>query len=651
MLSGRGEHLPLPAAGTEADVDASGVYRPTGLKHAQEAGPVVVDPLSLGRGIKKRWRLRGGLPVDDGAPLVDRVLAARGIGRGADAVRYLSPSLMHLHEPGLLPDIDHAAERLLAAVRSGERIVIYGDYDVDGVAATAILYHTLTHIGAALGVTPDVRSYVPHRLDEGYGLNAKAITTLAEEGARVIVTVDCGVTAVEPARVARSAGVDLIITDHHNPPAHEDDLPEAYAIVHPRKPGSRYPRSELCGAGVAYKLAWRMCVLAQGERLHAQTRTLLVNLLAFAALGTIADVVPLSGPGGEGDENRVIAFYGLTRIRSSPFIGLRALCEAARLTSASVSEWDVGFKLGPRLNACGRMNHARDAVELFTTTDQERAAEIAEMLEAANTERRAVEARIVAKAEKMAVERGMTGSERRAIVLADPEWHAGVVGICCSRLVERFCRPVLLMQLAEHEGKQQAHGSGRSIDGYSLHAGLEACAEHLAKFGGHDMAAGLRVDASRLDAFTEAFIAHANKGVSEAMLVPGLEVDAVIEGAHSVHRAGSRFDLESIQSLDKMKPFGRGNPNVRLLLKGAKIGSARAFGKTGTHAELSLDLGGSGPGHWVAVIAWGAASEFVGPAATTPLARGTLVDVVIEPRVETFGGPKAAGTLVDLRPH
>jgi single-stranded-DNA-specific exonuclease len=389
-----------------------------------------------------------------------------------------------------------------------------------------------------------------------------------------------------------------------------------------------------------------MCTLAQGGRLNKGTRELLVNLLAFAALGTIADVVPLGGGDGEGDENRVIAHFGLTRVRSSPFLGLRALCEASGLTSPKVDEWDVGFKLGPRLNAGGRMNHAKDAVELFTVAGEDRAKEIAEGLEEANKQRRSVEAAIVKQAVEMAEREGMTGPQRRAIVLAHREWHAGVVGICCSRLVEKFCRPVLLMQLGDHDGVAQAHGSGRSIDGYSLHAGLEACGEHLAKFGGHDMAAGLRVNADRLGAFTEAFIAHANERVSDEMLIPCLDVDAVIE-------AGSpemKYDMRAIRSLDKMKPFGRGNPAVKILIKGAKLAAtARAFGTTRTHAELLLDLGAAGDGKFLPVTAWGMAAEVCGSDAPMPLTRSQVVDVVIEPRVETYGGEKAAGTLVDLR--
>ncbi|MFT3685547.1 MAG: DHH family phosphoesterase [Phycisphaerales bacterium] len=249
-------------------MEASGVY----LDSTTAPPPTAVDPRSLGRGNAKRWRLRR-VDVPTGETLAARVLAARGITDEGDRVaRYLNPSLTHLHNPSLLPDIDRAATRLLDALKRQEPIVIYGDYDVDGVAATAILYHTLTHLASWMNVGPNIRTYVPHRLDEGYGLNRAAIESLAAEGARLIISVDCGVTAVDPARAAKAAGVDLIITDHHNPPQRDQDLPDAYAIVHPRRPGSQYPRSDLCGAGVAYKLAWRTCVLAQGERLNADTR-------------------------------------------------------------------------------------------------------------------------------------------------------------------------------------------------------------------------------------------------------------------------------------------------------------------------------------------------------------------------------------------
>ncbi len=304
------------------------------------------------RGLLKRWSRQG--PAFDqagGQPLLGRVLSARKLADPAEAALFLNPTLKHLHDPSKMPNLDRAAERILAAAKAGEAIVIYGDYDVDGITATSILFHTLK----ALYPEARVSSYVPHRLEEGYGLNTEAVKELAAKGAKVIVSVDCGVTAVEPAVAARAAGVDLVITDHHNLPT--GALPDAFAIIHPRLPGSEYPFGDLCGAGVAFKLAWRLCTMACGsERVSEPLRALLLELLALTSLGVIADIVPLRG------ENRVIAHAGLRRIKHSKIEGLRALVEASGLAGDNVGEEDVGFRMGPRLNACGRMNHAREAV-------------------------------------------------------------------------------------------------------------------------------------------------------------------------------------------------------------------------------------------------------------------------------------------------
>ncbi len=361
-------------------------------------------------------------------PLASRVLTARGL-MNETASAFLEPSLRSLHDPSLLPDLDRAAERILEAVASNQTIAVYGDYDVDGVSATAILVRTLRAIAPAARVL----TYIPHRIDEGYGLNADAIRSLAGEGARVIVSVDCGITATGPALAAREVGVDLIITDHHNGAEREEDLPRAFAIVHPRRPGSAYPFGDLCGAGVAYKLAWRLCTMHAGSALlPADLRELLVELLSLAALGVIADVVPLRG------ENRVLARHGLSRIKASPFIGLRALVKASGLDGERIDTEGVGFSLAPRLNACGRLGHAREALELMLTEDAVRAAEIARALTKLNDERRGVERRIAEEALEMARACGMAGPDRRAVVLAHEDWHAGVVGIVCSRLVEKL---------------------------------------------------------------------------------------------------------------------------------------------------------------------------------------------------------------------
>jgi len=582
------------------------------------AGPVQVAAAAL-RGLTRRWSFRtpAAAAACDG-DLTALILSGRGLD--ADAAAFLDPKLTHLLDPEGIPDLGRAAGRLLDALRQREPIVIYGDYDVDGITATAILYHTFK----AIAPDADVRTYVPHRLDEGYGLNVAAIEQLAAEGARVIVSVDCGVTAIEPARAARRAGVDLIITDHHNPPARIEDLPDAYAIVHPRRPDSTYPFGELCGSGVAYKLAWRLATLDAGSpRALPAMRTLLVELLSFAALGAIADVVPLVG------ENRVIVKFGLERIKRSPILGLRALVEASGLGGEKVGAFDVGFKLAPRLNASGRMAHASAAVELFTVATAARAASIAEDLTRQNNERRAVEKVILDQAVEAAEAAGMTNDDRRAIVLADERWHAGVVGIVCSRLVERFGRPAILL----HTDGSTCHGSGRSIDGFNLHGGLVACADLLDKFGGHDMAAGLRVSRDNLPAFVDRFTLHANAHIEIEHLIREVTIDATV--------IPERLTVDEVQRLHRLEPFGRGNPSVHIRLPMVRIDAPPTpMGKGGEHLSLSL----RGHTRAIRVIGW-RWGEW-----RPKLAAGQTVDAIIKPSISTWGGKTSVeGELVDLR--
>lgn len=582
------------------------------------------------RGLTRMWKrqvsvrddVAGGIRGGQFEPLTARVLEARGLlHEGASA--FLEPSLSMLHDPSLLPDMDRAAARILDALRAGEPVVIYGDYDVDGVTSTAILHRTMR----ALVPGARVSWYIPHRIDEGYGLNADAMRSLAAEGARVIVTVDCGVTAVEPARAAREAGVDLIITDHHNPPATEEGLPPAYAIVHPRRPGSVYPFGDLCGAGVAYKLAWRLCTMHSGSvRLGQELRELLIELLSFAALGVIADVVPLHG------ENRVFARYGLARIKHSPFIGLRALVEASGLGGEKIGTQDVGFTLAPRLNACGRLGHAREAMELMLTEDAARAAEIAAALTKLNNERRSVEKKIADQALAMAIEAGMSGPDRRAIVLAHEAWHAGVVGIVCSRLVDKLARPTILMQ---RQGELLV-GSGRSIEGFSLYDALASCAEHLHGFGGHDMAAGVKVRPEKLSDFQEAFTAYANErlGVEDLVRGVGFDCDAT---AHELTPV-------AVRQLDALSPFGQGNPPVRVRVSGLQMSKRpEPFGKNGNHLKFHV----RDEGRAMKLIAWNWGTR--GPEAATSIPAGARIDVLVVPKLSDWSGA-VEPELVDLVP-
>ncbi|MBM4107725.1 MAG: single-stranded-DNA-specific exonuclease RecJ [Phycisphaerae bacterium] len=568
-------------------------------------------------GILGAWRCRAVARSEPSAPLPARVMESRGLS-GPDAALFLEPSLKHLHDPSLLPGTDRAAERLLAAARGGERIVIYGDYDVDGVSASAILYHTIRAIapGASLGC------YIPHRVDEGYGLSAQAIADLAREGARVIVTVDCGISAREPARVARAAGVDLIITDHHAPP--EGDLPEAYAHVHPALPGREYPYPHLCGAAVAYKLAWRLCTMASGaERLPRALRELLLELLALAALGIVADVVPLTG------EHRVIARFGLGRIRGSPIHGLRALVESSGLAGDRVQADDVGFKLGPRLNACGRLGHAGAALELLTTASPERGLEIARGLARTNEERQRTEREVVEQAVASAHERGMTGPGRRAVVLADARWHTGVVGIACARLVSMHHRPVILLGRAGDLWS----GSGRSVAGVHLAEALEACRGMLVSGGGHAMAAGLKLRPDSLPEFLEAFTEYVHARLPADQMVRRIEydVDATVD----------ELSPEAVASLDRLAPFGQGNPRVHLRLRGVHVrGPTKPLGAEGKHLQTflgSLDRS-------IRTVAWGWGER------ARQIDRA-VVDAVVVPKVsEWMGRRRVELELVDARP-
>jgi single-stranded-DNA-specific exonuclease len=575
------------------------------------------------RGLTRRWRPRAAAdgPEAPGTPLIDRVLAARGISVSA-AETYLNPSLRALHDPCLMPDMDRAARRILDAVLNGERTVIYGDYDVDGVTASAILVHMIRTIRP----DADLHTYIPHRLDEGYGINPEAIAQLAAEGARLIVSVDCGITAHQPALDALRLGVDLIITDHHNPPATMAELPKAYAVVHPRRPDSVYPFGELCGAGVAYKLAWRLATLhAGGEKVSPACRETLLDLLGFAALGSIADIVPLV------DENRVIARHGLGQLTRSRNEGLRALIHASALDSDKVDAEAVGFRLAPRLNAIGRLGHAREALELLTSARGARAVEIAESLSRVNDERRAVERAIVERADAMAEAAGMTGPDSRAIVLACEDWHPGVVGIVCSRLVEKYARPTLLMQ---RDGLV-CKGSGRSVEGFNLHAALEACASHLERFGGHDMAAGMACRSDKFEAFAAAFIAHANERLTAGDLVHGLRYDTTAEIAE--------LTAHAVGQLERLAPFGPGNPGVRLRVRARLVGRAEPLGSRGDHLALRL-ADPANPSHAVRTLAWGWGAR------TDDIPPGAMLEAVIEPKVSRWNGnTRIEPVLADLR--
>ncbi|MFK7961848.1 MAG: single-stranded-DNA-specific exonuclease RecJ [Phycisphaerales bacterium] len=605
--------LPPSGPGSAAAADAPaavGVASGAAVAAVASAGAVASDPALPRRAGPGSSRPTG--PAIRPRGIVDRILAARGWTDAAEIQAFLDPRLDRMHDPALMPGVDAAAERIVRAIRGGESIVVYGDYDVDGMTATAILWHVLRSLD------PDVRirSYVPHRLEEGYGLNAPALEQLAADGADLVITVDCGVTAVAEVAAGRAAGLDMIVTDHHEPPEGDAPWPDA-TIVHPRAPGSSYPFADLCGAGVAFKLAWRTAQHFGGsDRVGDSARRALVDVMPLVALGTIADVVPLV------DENRVITSFGLRTLRATPIAGLQALVAASGLTGREIDDEKVGFVLAPRLNACGRMGHAREAVRLFTDADPSETPAIAADLTRQNEQRQRTERAILDAAVDMAIAAGMNRDDRRAIVLAHPDWHPGVVGIVCSRLVERFGRPAILLQ---DDGEGELRGSARSIEGYSIHAGLTACADLLTRFGGHEAAAGLTMPAANLPAFTDSLLAHAASHITAEQLVPRLRLDCDV--------ALEELTPDTVSAIARLGPFGRGNPRPVLRLPTVRLEAVRTIGSEGKHVELRVkgEAGGRSGGTLRAI--W-----FGGAEAAGELVPGMRLDLALQPRMNTWRG-------------
>ena len=460
-----------------------------------------------------------------------RVLIRRGYADAEVAERFLAGGDPR-HDPFALGDMAAACARIRHAIEKKERICVHGDYDADGICATALAVLVLGELGA------DVEWHLPSRFEEGYGVAGETLTRLAEEGCGLVLTVDCGITAAEEIAAAKARGLDVVVTDHHRP---GDELPDC-PIVATRPSG--YPFPELCGTGVVWKLAQ---ALAGGES------DSLKRHLDLVAVATISDVVPLV------DENRVLALEGLKALARTQKPGLRALMRSAGVDPAAVDEGSVGFRLAPRINAAGRLSHPEAALELLLTDDEQVAAGLAARLEELNRERQAVEDRILREAVGQVEEWPEAKQRRRGYVLADESWHEGVIGIVASRLVERFHRPVVLIAGTDREWK----GSGRSLAAFDLHGALAACSGHLERFGGHRAAAGLSIDPTRIEAFAAAFAAHADGALTETDLHPPTTVDAVV--------GGDELTLDLCAELGRLAPFGLGNPGVTLLLPSAEL--------------------------------------------------------------------------------
>ena len=473
-------------------------------------------------------------------PTIARLLCMRGFGDAEQAFRFLNPSLDHLHDPFRLADMDKAVPRLERAIAQREKIAIYGDYDVDGITSTVILRRALEMLGG------DVIHFLPERMRDGYGLQPAAIERLHADGVRLIVSVDCGIRAGEAARRARDLGVDLIITDHHEP---EGTLPPALAVINPKRLDCTYPDKYLAGVGVALKVVQALCSRAgKGKWLPA--------FVKIAALGTLADVVPLVG------ENRVIASHGLASLSAGPHaVGLRALLEACGLAGKTIDSYHVGFMIAPRVNAAGRMSTPDIAARLLLATDEARGDEaraLAQQLCDENLKRQTEEADLVTQAKK-AIETDPAVGAHNVLVVGGLGWHRGVIGIAASKLVDTYHKPSIVLSI---DG-EVAHGSCRSIPDFDLLAALEHCANLFVKFGGHKQAAGLTMEAGRVPEFRARINAYADAVIEPDQLRPRLRIDAPLSLKAITH------DL--MRGLDQLGPFGLANPRPVFHATGVQI--------------------------------------------------------------------------------
>ncbi len=498
------------------------------------------------------------------SPLIARILAGRGIDSVADGLQFLTPALSAMPDPFLLKGMPAAVERVLLARAGGEPVCIYGDYDVDGISGTALLVSFLRRVGVTCSY------FIPNRFDDGYGLNDDALQRIIASGAMLIISVDCGITSLREAEFCRRAGVDLIILDHHMPGA---TIPDAVAVVNPLQAGCSYPFKQLAGVGVAFNMLvalrsrMRLAgVFGPGEEPDLR------EWLDLVALGTIADVVPLVG------QNRIYAFYGLQKLEKTVKPGIVALKKVAGIAD-TVTCSQVGFRLAPRLNAAGRMESAVPGVELLLGSNAGECAVIAEELDAANAERQVVERSILEQAAALVDNNGVYPA-CKSIVLASRDWHQGVIGIVASRLVERYHRPTILIAIDE---QGYAKGSGRSIPGFHLLEALTACSGYLDRFGGHRYAAGVGLDAGKIDSFAAAFEAAAGRILGDAELAPLLDIDAEVVAAD--------VDLALVDELRRLEPFGAGNPEPTLMLRGVAVVERRTVGDG--HLKLRLSAGGA----------------------------------------------------------
>ncbi len=542
-------------------------------------------------------------------PVISTILFNRGIKDGDAARTFLQKPLGGVHNPLDLPDMSVAAKRISDAIKNGEKIVVYGDYDVDGITAVVLLYTYLKSEGA------DVEYYIPDRVSEGYGINIMAINRIARSGAKLMITVDCGITAVGEVEFARTQKLDVIITDHHTC---KDELPRAVAVVNPKRADSNYPFDALAGVGVAFKTA-----LAVAMELGKNTREVFMRYAELAAIGTIADVVSVT------DENRIIIEHGLEIMKKGGNLGVKALLEVSGAIKRPIDAATVAFSISPRINAAGRIGNADTAIRLLLAKTEEEAMEIATELDSANRSRQETELAIYDEAMDKLM-KDATFDKKQVIVLWGEGWHHGVIGIVASRICERFYKPCILISFENGVGK----GSGRSIPGFNLFDALSNTEEHLTNFGGHSAAAGLGINLDSIDAFTAAINKYAEGVLSHEDMIPKIDIDCRLKP--------ETVSVGFAKALKHLEPFGTDNERPVFSLLGVRIVSIDTVGADKKHLKMRVDADGIG----ISAIGFGM-SEYA-----AFFKAGDMVDVAFCADINTYQGTESVQLLLkDIKKH
>lgn len=502
------------------------------------------------------------------SPVIALLLIKRGISSAEEAKKFFKPSLSDLHDPFLMPDMDKAVERLNQALGNKEKILIYGDYDVDGTTAVSLVYKYLRLYSSALDY------YIPDRYDEGYGISYKGIDYAVANDVKLIISLDCGIKAVEKIEYAKQRGIDFIICDHHMP---DSVLPDAVAVLDAKRLDSKYPYEHLSGCGVGFKF---MQAFAQSNKFPSDE---LEKLLDLVAVSIASDIVPISG------ENRILAYYGLKQLNSNPSLGLKGIIDICGLTGKEITISDIVFKIGPRINASGRMMNGKEAVDLLLSKDSEGAREKSENINQYNDERRELDKKITDEANAI-IDEFQNMEDRKAIIVYNPEWHKGVIGIVASRLTEKYYRPAVVLT----KSPELITGSARSVPGFDIYKAIESCRDLLENFGGHTYAAGLSLKEENLEAFTERFLKLAAEEIDPEQMIPQIDIDATLD----FKEINSKF----LSDLKKMSPFGPENQKPIFATLGVKdYGTSKLVGKELEHLKLELIDGNSqNPLHGIA---------------------------------------------------